>query len=101
MKPDLFTQLGFDQLSDDEKQEMSEQLGEVVLAQIEHRCKPLLSRKHRKAYEKLARTDAVAAFQLLEQCIPNFAAIAQEETARVRRETVDTHAAVMRKLGAG
>lgn len=72
-----------------------------MLSAIERRCKPLLKRKQRKAYEKLAQTDSVEALRLLEQHIPDFSAIAEEETARVCRETADTQAAVMKKLGVG
>jgi hypothetical protein len=96
---DLFKQLGLDHLSGDEKQTMTDQLGEVVLGEIERRCKPLLSRKQRKTYDKLARTDPAEALILLEQYIPSFSAVAQETMAQVRRDTVDTHAAVMKKLG--
>lgn len=101
METNLPKELGLDGLSPAEQQELTEELGESILSEIERRCKPLLSRKQRKAYDKLARTDAVAAFALLEQSIPTFAAIQQEATAQVQRETVDMHDAVMKKLGAG
>jgi len=100
MEPDFFTQVGLDHLPDDEKQELATQLGEVALTATEKRCQSVLNRKQRKTYEKLAQTNPDAALELLEQAIPNFLALVNDEMVRLCRETLDTQAAVMKRLGA-
>jgi hypothetical protein len=80
-------------------QKTMEELSVVIVSAVERRCKPLLNRKQRKAYEKLAQADPEGAFDFLEQCIPNISQITQEETERVQREAADTHDAVMKRLG--
>jgi hypothetical protein len=98
---DLFKALGLDHLSDQAKQEMTEQIGETVFNGVVQRSIPLLSRKQKKAYEKLARTDEAEAYALLQRCLPSLSTIEREETQRVTSELVEMQAEVMKKLGRG
>jgi hypothetical protein len=101
---DFFKQMGLDHLSDDEKQKMAEDVGQVVLDRVEHRCLSLLGRKERKAFEKAMQADPAEAYALLDQYLPDtkrpsFQSIMDEETERIRTEMLGTQNAVMQKLG--
>lgn len=99
MEANLAQQLGWDRLSESTQQQLADGLGEVVFSGIERRCKPLLKRKQRKAYETLVQINPAEALRLLEQRIPDFSAIAEEETVRICHKMADIQAAVLNRLG--
>lgn len=95
---DFFTQLGLQKLSDQDKLDLSEDLGEIALDRIAVRIESLLTPEQIAEFEKTLETDETAAFELLKQFVPDYPTIAREEIDQLRAEIVHTHAAVMKKL---
>jgi hypothetical protein len=95
---DLFTKLGLEKLSDQEKLNLSEDLGGVALDRIAARFEEILTPEQALEFERLLKTDESKAFALLETFIPDYASIARDEIETLQAEIVDTHTAVMKKL---
>jgi hypothetical protein len=96
---DLFKQLGLQNLSDEDKLKMSEGLGEVVLNRVADRLEAILTPEQAVEFDTLLQTDEAAAFSLLEKYVPEYPEIVAEEMEIVRSDMINTHAAVMKKLG--
>jgi succinate dehydrogenase flavin-adding protein (antitoxin of CptAB toxin-antitoxin module) len=95
----LFKQLGLEKLSDQEKLNISEDLGEVALNNVADRLDAILTPEQTQAFEEMLQTDQAQAFALLETFVPNFSVIVAEEIESLRANLLDTHAQTMKNLG--
>jgi hypothetical protein len=95
---DLFKQLGLEKLTDQEKFNLSEDLGGVALDRIASRLEAILTPEQASEFETMLHTDEKGAFELLERFVPDYPSIVQEEIQLLRDDVTATHAEVMKKL---
>jgi hypothetical protein len=95
---DLFQQIGLEKLADQEKLNISEDLGAVAMDRIATRLEAILTKEQAREFEALLHSDEAKAFTLLKKFVPNYPSIVEEEINLLRDDIVDTHAEVMKKL---
>lgn len=95
---DIFKQLGLENITAQEKLQLTEELGDVALNRFAARLESMLTDEQIVEFEALMQTDESAAFDLLEKFVPNYKQIVQEEIGLLRNDMLSTHAAVMEKL---
>jgi hypothetical protein len=95
---DLFQQIGLEKLADQEKLNISEDLGAVAMDRIATRLEAVLTKEQAQEFEALLHSDEAKAFTLLKKFVPNYPSIIEEEINLLRDDIVDTHAEVMKKL---
>lgn len=86
-------------LSEQAHQELTEDLGEVVLDRVAARFEATLSGRKARKFNAGWRAADAKSLQALERFISDHPEVVEEEGKRIMTQAADTHADVMKRLG--